>query len=123
MTTIKLDHIELLVRSTNYDVWQEGIGQVLQSENLWGHIKGNINAHNHLHPFAKRPEPAVPNYTTANVTEIECYNKWWLDDSKAKTIVLRLISPVSLLLLPQGLNKTVRIIWDAVKALYVSFCD
>jgi gag-polypeptide of LTR copia-type len=43
MSTIKLDHIELLTGPSNYESWKRGISQVLQGKGYWGHVEGDIN--------------------------------------------------------------------------------
>jgi hypothetical protein len=38
MSTIKLNHIELLVGPLNHDTWRRRISQVLQGKGYWGHV-------------------------------------------------------------------------------------
>ena len=114
MATIKLDHIELLVGASNYPIWKRGISQVLQGEGYWGHVEGSSNP---FAPFPSSPEPSPP--TEKSSTEvITAYQEWWQKDSKARTIIERRISPVSLNLLPQGLGVTARTIWKRLNTLY-----
>jgi hypothetical protein len=114
MSTIKLDHIELLTGASSFESWKHNISQVLQGEGYWGHVEGDAN------PYAVFPieaQPAVPTAisTPAEITE---YRDWWKDDSKARTIVERHITPVTLALLPQGVTVTSRSVWETLKALY-----
>ena len=114
MSTIKLDHIELLVGVSNYAIWKRGIPQVLQGEGYWGHVEGSPSK---LAPFPCSYEPSPP--TEDSSTEIiTAYQEWWQKDSKARTIIERRISPVSLNLLPQGLGITARTIWQRLNTLY-----
>ena len=114
MATIKLDHIEPLVGASNYAIWKRGISQVLQGEGYWGHVEGSPNK---LAPFPCSHEPSPP--TEDSTTEIiTTYQDWWQKDSKARTIIERRISPVSLNLLPQGLGVTARTIWKRLNTLY-----
>jgi hypothetical protein len=83
MSTIKLDHIELLIGSSNYDAWRRGISQVLQGEGYWGHTEGNTNV---FSAFPIEPAPAVPT-AASTVNEITEYRKWWKANSKARTII------------------------------------
>jgi len=46
------------------------------------------------------------------------YREWWKTDSKAWTIIERRITPVTLALLPQGVEVTARSVWDTLKGLY-----
>jgi hypothetical protein len=118
MSTIKLDHIELLTGPSNFESWKRGISQVLQGEGYWGHVEGDASI---FSAFPIEPAPAVPTAisTAAEITE---YREWWKSDSKARTIVERRITPVTLALLPQGVTVTARSVWDTLKALY-SRCD
>jgi hypothetical protein len=102
MSTIKLDHIELLVGAANYDAWRRGISQVLQGEGYWGHVEGDANV---FSAFPIEPTPDVPTITStaAQITE---YRDWWKADSRARTIIERRITPVTLALLPQGVEVT-----------------
>jgi hypothetical protein len=79
MSTIKLDHIELLDGASNYDAWRHGISQVLQGEGYWGHVEGDPNI------FSAFPIEPAPNTPTAEstATEIAEYREWWKADSKA----------------------------------------
>jgi hypothetical protein len=59
MSTIKLNHIELLTGSSNFEIWKHSISQVLQGEGYWGHVKGNVDIILHfplnlnlLHPLS-----------------------------------------------------------------------
>jgi hypothetical protein len=102
------------LNSSNFESWKRGISQVLQGEGYWGHVEGDAN------PYAAFPieaQPAVPSAisTPAEITE---YRDWWKDDSKARTIVERRITPVALALLPQGVTVTARSVWETLKALY-----
>jgi hypothetical protein len=83
MSTIKLDHIDLLTGPLNFDSWNHGISQVLQGEGYWGHVEGDTNPYS---AFPIEPQPAVPTAisTAAEATE---YFDWWKADSKACTIV------------------------------------
>jgi hypothetical protein len=118
MSTIKLDHVELLVGTSNYDAWRREVSQVLQGEGYWGHVEGDLNV---FSAFPIEPTPAVPTVisTTAEITE---YREWWKADSKARTIIERQITPVALALLPQGVEVTSRSVWETLKMLY-SCCD
>ena len=114
MSTIKLDHIELLTGPSNFDHWKCGISQVLQGEGYWGHVEGDADL---FAVFPIEPAPAVPTAlsTAAEVTE---YREWWKADSKARTIVERRITPVILALLPQGVTVTARSVWESLTDLY-----
>ena len=57
MSTIKLDHIELLTGPSNFENWKCGISQVLQGEGYWGHVEGDVNIYS---VFPIEPQPAVP---------------------------------------------------------------
>ncbi len=114
MSTIKLDHIELLVGPSNYDAWRRGISQVLQGEGYWGHVEGDANV---FSAFPIEPAPAVPT-AASTADEITAYREWWKADSKARTIVERRITPVILALLPQGVEVSARSVWDTLKSLY-----
>ena len=114
MATIKLDHIELLTGPSNFETWKRGISQVLQGEGYWGHVEGDANIYA---AFPIEPQPAVPT-ALSTAAEITAYRDWWKDDSKARTIVERRITPVTLALLPQGVAVTARSVWEALKALY-----
>ena len=113
MSTIKLNHIELLVGPSNYKIWKCGISQVLQGEGFWGHVEGDVN------PFAPFPVDAQPAAPTAASTadELTAFRTWWITDSKARTIIERRITPVTLSLLP-GVSVTARSVWDQLKTLY-----
>ena len=114
MATIKLDHIELLTGPSNFETWKRGIGQVLQGEGYWGHVEGDNDIYS---AFPIEPQPAAPTAlsTPAQVTE---FREWWKADSKARTIVERRITPVTLALLPQGVTVTARSVWNTLKTLY-----
>lgn len=114
MATIKLDHIELLTGPSNFETWKRGISQVLQGEGYWGHVEGDANIYS---AFPIEPQPAAPTAisTAAEVTE---FREWWKADSKARTIVERRITPVTLALLPQGVTVTARSVWETLKTLY-----
>jgi hypothetical protein len=114
MSTIKLDHIELLTGASNYESWKRGIGQVLQGEGYWGHVDGDANPYS---AFPINPLPAAPT-AVSTAEDIERYREWWKDDSRARTIVERRITPVTLSLLPQGVIVTAREVWTTLKALY-----
>ena len=114
MSTIKLDHIELLVGPSNYDAWRRGISQVLQGEGYWGHVEGDPNV---FSAFPIEPTPAVPT-AISTADEITTYREWWKADSKARTIIERRITPVILSLLPQGVDITARSVWETLKGLY-----
>jgi hypothetical protein len=62
MSTIKLDHIELLTGSSNFEIWKHGISQVLQGEGYWGHVKGDVNIYS---AFPIEPQPVTPTVTSA----------------------------------------------------------
>jgi hypothetical protein len=117
MSTIKLDHIELLIGPSNYDAWRRGTSQVLQDEGYWGHVEGDLNV---FSAFPIEPVPAVPT-AISTVDEITAYRDWWKADSKARTIVERRITPVILALLP-GVDVTTQSVWETLKGLY-SRCD
>ena len=114
MSTIKLDHIELLTGPSNFESWKRGISQVLQGEGYWGHVEGDEDV------YSAFPIDAAPNVPTAASTpdEITAYREWWKVDSKTRTIVERRITPVTLALLPQGVTVTARDVWEALKTLY-----
>ena len=114
MATIKLDHIELLTGPSNFETWKRGISQVLQGEGYWGHVKGDANVYS---AFPIEPEPVAPTIisTPAQITE---FREWWKADSKAHTIVERCITPITLVLLPQGVTVTARSVWETLKTLY-----
>ena len=114
MATIKLDHIELLVGASNYPIWKRGISQVLQGEGYWGHVEGSTSP---FAPFPCSPEPSPPT-EKSTAESITAYQDWWQKDSKARTIIERRISPVSLNLLPQGLGVTARTVWKRLNTLY-----
>jgi hypothetical protein len=114
MSTIKLDHIELLVGSSNYDAWRRGISQVLQGEGYWGHVEGDTDI---FSAFPLEPTPAVPT-SLSTADEITEFREWWKADSKTRTIVERRITPVILALLPQGVQVTARSVWETLKGLY-----
>jgi hypothetical protein len=114
MSTIKLDHIELLTGPSNFDSWRRGIGQVLQGEGYWGHVEGDADIYS---AFPIDAQPAVPT-AISTADEITGYREWWKTDSKARTIVERRITPVTLALLPQGVTVTARTIWETLKSLY-----
>jgi hypothetical protein len=114
MSTIKLDHIELLIGSSNYNAWRRGISQVLQGEGYWGHTEGDANV---FSAFPIEPAPAVPT-AASTADKITEYREWWKADSKARTIIERQITPVILALLPQGVEVTARSVWDTLKGLY-----
>lgn len=114
MSTIKLDHIELLAGPSNYDAWRRGISQVLQGEGYWGHVEGDANV---FSAFPIEPAPAVPT-AASTADEITQYRDWWKADSKARTIIERRITPVILSLLPQGVEVTARSVWETLKGLY-----
>ena len=102
MSTIKLDHIELLTGPTNFKSWKHSISQVLQGEGYWGHVEGDPNI---FSAFPIEAQPAVPTVisTPAKITE---HCDWWKADSKAHTIVEQCIMPITLALLPQGVAIT-----------------
>ena len=114
MSTIKLDHIELLTGASNFDGWKRGISQVLQGEGYWGHVEGDADIYS---VFPIEAQPAIPTAisTPAEVTE---YRNWWKADSKARTIVEWRITPVILQLLPQGVTVTARSVWESLTNLY-----
>ena len=114
MSTIKLDHIELLTGPSNFDIWKRGISQVLQGEGYWGHVEGDANP---FSPFPIEAQPAVPT-VISTADEVTAYREWWKADSKARTIVERCITPVTLALLPQGVTVTARDVWETLKTLY-----
>lgn len=114
MSTIKLDHIELLIGATNYEGWQRGISQVLQGEGYWGHVEGDTNP---FSPFPRSEQPASPN-GASTPDEVLAFQGWWQKDSKARTIVERRILPVVLNLLPQGIGATAHKVWNRLKELY-----
>ncbi len=114
MATIKLDHIELLTGPSNYDAWRRGIAQVLQGEGYWGHVEGDADV---FSAFPIEPTPAVPT-AASTADELTVYRDWWKADSKARTIVERRITPVTLALLPQGVQVTARSVWETLKGLY-----
>ncbi|KDR64908.1 hypothetical protein GALMADRAFT_149174, partial [Galerina marginata CBS 339.88] len=114
MSTIKLDHIELLVGPSNYETWKRGISQVLQGEGFWGHVEGDANL---FAPFPVDPEPATPTAVTS-ADDLAAFRTWWTSDSKARTIIERRITPVTLSLLPHGVAVTARSVWEQLKVLY-----
>jgi hypothetical protein len=114
MSTIKLDHIELLIGPSNYDAWRRGISQVLQGEGYWGHVEGDTDI---FSAFPVEPTPAVPT-SLSTADQITEYRDWWKADSKARTIVERCITPIILALLPQGVQITARSVWETIKGLY-----
>jgi hypothetical protein len=114
MSTIKLDHIELLVSPSNYDAWRRGISQVLQGEGYWGHVEGDANV---FSAFPIEPATAIPT-AASTAEEITEFREWWKADSKAQTIVECRITPVILALLPQGVEVSARSVWDTLKSLY-----
>jgi hypothetical protein len=83
MSMIKLDHIELLVGSSNYDAWRRGISQVLQGEGYWGHVEGDTDI---FSAFPLEPTPTVPT-SLSTADEITEFREWWKADSKTRTIV------------------------------------
>jgi hypothetical protein len=68
MSTIKLDHIELLTGPSNFESWKRGIGQVLQGEGYWGHVEGDADIYS---AFPIEAQPAVPTIvsTPAEIAE------------------------------------------------------
>jgi hypothetical protein len=114
MATIKLDHIELLIGSSNFEGWKRGISQVLQGEGYWGHVEGDADIYS---AFPIEAPPATPT-VISTPAEIMEYREWWKADSKARTIVERRITPVTLALLPQGVTVTARSVWETLKTLY-----
>ena len=88
MSTIKLDHIELLTGPSNFDSWKRGISQVLQGEGYWGHVEGDVDIYS---AFPIEPQPAAPT-VTSTPDEITEFCEWWKADSKACTIVERRIT-------------------------------
>ena len=114
MSTIKLDHIELLTGLLNFNHWKRGISQVLQGEGYWGHVEGDTDM---FTAFPIEPAPAIPTAlsTAAEVTE---YREWWKANSKAHTIIEQQITPVILALLPQGVTVTARSVWESLLDLY-----
>ena len=91
MSTIKLDHIELLTGPSNFEGWKRGISQVLQGEGYGGHVEGDADIYS---AFPIKVQPAIPTAisTAAEVTE---YRDWWKADSKTRTIVEQRITPVT----------------------------
>ena len=83
MSTIKLDHIELLVGPLNYETWKQGISQVLQGEGYWGHIEGDANP---FAPFPIDPEPTAPTILSS-LEVIAKFHTWWTTDSRARTLI------------------------------------
>ena len=118
MSTIKLDHIELLTGPSNFESWKRGISQVLQGEGYWGHVEGDANP---FSAFPIEPQPAAPT-AISTADEVAAYREWWKADSKTRTIVERRITPVTLALLPQGVTITARSVWNTLKTLY-GRCD
>ena len=114
MSTIKLDHIELLTGASNFDGWKHGISQVLQGEGYWGHVEGDADIYS---AFPIEAEPVAPT-VVSTPDEITAYHDWWKADSKACTIVERRITPVILSLLPQGVTVTARNVWESLASLY-----
>jgi hypothetical protein len=114
MATIKLDHIELLTGPSNFESWKRGISQVLQGEGYWGHVEGDADI---FSAFPIEAQPAVPTAISV-AAEITEYRDWWKADSKARTIIERRITPVTLALLPQGVTVTARSVWETLKTLY-----
>ena len=72
MSTIKLDHIELLTGSSNFEIWKHSISQVLQGEGYWGHVKGNLDIYS---AFPIEPQPAAPT-VTSTPDEITQFREW-----------------------------------------------
>src|ERR1700688_2539137 len=102
MSTIKLDHIELLIGASNFVIWKRGISQVLQGEGHWGHVEGSPNKFSSF-PCSNEPSPPDKDSKAEDVTT---YQDWWQKDSKACAIIEWRISTVSLNFLPQGLGIT-----------------
>src|SRR5260370_8515462 len=100
MSTITLDHIELLIGPSNYDAWRCGISQVLQGEGYWGHVEGDTDV---FSAFPVEPTPAVPT-SLSTADEITEYPDWWKPDSKPRPILQRPLTPIILPLLPQPLQ-------------------
>ncbi len=67
--------------------------------------------------FPIEPAPAV--LTVASTAdEITAYRDWWKANSKARTIIKRCITPIILVLLPQGVDVTAWSVWETLKELY-----
>ncbi|CAA7267429.1 unnamed protein product [Cyclocybe aegerita] len=115
MSTIKLDHIELLTSASNYETWKHGISQVLQGKGFWGHIEGDTRIYA---LFLQSLEPPTCDMSSTPA-QITAYQEWWQKDSKAQTIVERRITPLILNLLPQGVSVMACTIWASIAVLYV----
>lgn len=114
MSTIKLDHVPLLVGSDNFESWKRAIRQVLQGEGYWGHVDGDADV---FSPFPISPKPAVCN-EQSTLAQVTAFRDWWKEDSRTRTIVERRISPIILNLLPQGDTVTARDVWTMLQTTY-----
>lgn len=116
MSTDTLDilgTVELLVGASNFKSWKQAISTLLQAKGLWGHVEGNESPLDPRHRLAIRHEqtPAATPYSTAE-------QNWVLADAKAILIITLRIAPAAQSRLPQGTDKTARVIWKAIHDLF-----
>jgi len=109
----KYDHIPELTGADNYIAWETHVCLALANEDLWCHISAATDPLDLLGLASYLPVPVVASAPT--VAETTAMRTWLIDDSKAKTILLRRLTPGVSLLIPRTTNVTARAIWAILR--------
>jgi hypothetical protein len=114
MATVKLEHVALLEDAKSFPEWKRAMVQVLRAKGYWGHVEGTENK------FDWFPASHSPETPTAESKDevVKAYQEWWLKDSRAQSLLLRRIAPVTYSHLTLSEGVTVRKIWPQIHKMY-----
>jgi len=109
----KFDHIPELTGADTYLAWVTQIQLTLTNDDLWCHVNDVVDPKDLLGSASYLPVPA--DATAPTVDETAAMRAWLIDDSKAKTIILRRLTPGVGLLIPRTTNVTARAAWKILQ--------
>lgn len=109
----KFDHIPELTGADTYLAWMTQIQLVLMNDDLWCHVNDVVDPADLLGSASYLPVAVAPAAPTAD--ELLAMRAWLIDDSKAKTIILRRLTPGVSLLIPHTTNTTARGAWQILR--------
>ena len=112
----KYDHIPELTGADNYITWETQVRMALTNEDLWRHVSDSTDSKDLLGCASHLPAAADPSNPTAD--ESKKMREWLINDSQAKTIILRRLGTCARKLIPRSSDTTARAIWQIFRSHY-----
>jgi hypothetical protein len=109
----KYDHIPELTGTDNYIAWETQVQLALMNDDLWCHVTDKVDPQDILGSATYLPVPATVGAPTDD--EKIAMRTWLINDSKAKTILLRRLAPGVSLLIPRTAGVTAHLAWKTLR--------